>query len=79
LTFTRSGRQMATRRGTAPGRTTRGGRSGYVNFIDGDLGDERVRAAYGANYSRLAEVKAAYDPDNFFRFNHNIAPAVAVR
>ena len=52
---------------------------GYVNFIDGDLGDERVRAAYGANYSRLAEVKAAYDPDNFFRFNHNIAPAVAVR
>ena len=52
---------------------------GYVNFIDGDLGDERVRAAYGANYGRLAEVKAAYDPDNFFRFNHNIAPAHAVR
>ena len=52
---------------------------GYVNFIDGDLGDERVRAAYGANYGRLAEVKATYDPDNFFRFNHNIAPAAAVR
>ena len=52
---------------------------GYVNFIDGDLGDERVRAAYGANYGRLAEVKAAYDPDNFFRFNHNIVPAAAVR
>jgi FAD/FMN-containing dehydrogenase len=46
----------------------------YVNFL-GDEGEERVRAAYGpVIYQRLAEVKAKYDPTNFFRFNHNIRP-----
>ena len=46
----------------------------YVNYVG--LGEEnRVRTAYGATYPRLAEVKAAYDPENLFRANHNIAPA----
>lgn len=44
----------------------------YVNFISED--EERVKGAYGANYERLARVKAKYDPDNFFRVNQNIAP-----
>ncbi len=45
----------------------------YVNFL-GTEGEERIRAAYGANYERLARVKQRYDPDNFFRVNQNIAP-----
>ena len=46
----------------------------YVNFMM-DEGQERVEASYGANYERLAQIKAKYDPDNFFRVNQNIRPA----
>jgi FAD/FMN-containing dehydrogenase len=46
----------------------------YVNFLQGDEGDDRVRATYGANYDRLVEVKRRYDPANLFRINQNIAP-----
>ncbi len=45
----------------------------YVNFMM-EEGQARVKATYGSNYARLAEVKAAYDPDNVFRVNQNIAP-----
>lgn len=44
----------------------------YVNFIS--EGDDRVRSAYGTNYDRLTQVKAKYDPDNFFRLNQNVQP-----
>lgn len=44
----------------------------YVNFIS--EGDDRVRSAYGINYDRLSQVKANYDPDNFFRLNQNVRP-----
>ena len=43
----------------------------------GDEG-ERVRSAYGANYDRLASVKAKYDPTNLFRVNQNVQPVAAV-
>jgi FAD/FMN-containing dehydrogenase len=45
----------------------------YVNNL-GEEGADRVRAAYGANYARLAHVKQVYDPTNFFRLNQNVAP-----
>jgi FAD/FMN-containing dehydrogenase len=46
----------------------------YVNMMM-DEGQERVRAAYGDNYDRLAQIKAKYDPQNLFRVNQNIQPA----
>jgi FAD/FMN-containing dehydrogenase len=46
----------------------------YVNFMSADEID-RVAAAYGANYERLARIKQRYDPDNLFRMNQNIRPA----
>jgi FAD/FMN-containing dehydrogenase len=46
----------------------------YVNFMM-DEGQERVRATYGSNYTRLSQIKAKYDPDNVFNVNQNIRPA----
>jgi hypothetical protein len=46
----------------------------YVNFMM-DEGEDRVKATYGANYKRLAEIKAKYDPTNLFRVNQNIKPS----
>jgi FAD/FMN-containing dehydrogenase len=51
-----------------------GASDAYVNYLDND-GASAVRAAYGVNYERLAELKKKCDPDNFFHFNQNIAPA----
>jgi FAD/FMN-containing dehydrogenase len=47
----------------------------YVNFMMDDEGQERVRATYGDNYNRLAQIKKKYDPGNLFRVNQNIRPA----
>lgn len=46
----------------------------YVNFMM-DEGEDRVKASYGENYSRLAKIKKQYDPNNLFRVNQNIKPA----
>ena len=51
----------------------------YVNFMMEGEGEERIRATYRHNYKRLAEIKAKYDPDNFFRVNQNVRPDAAAR
>ena len=45
----------------------------YINFMM-EEGEDRVKATYRQNYDRLAEIKAKYDPDNFFHVNQNIKP-----
>jgi FAD/FMN-containing dehydrogenase len=47
----------------------------YLNFPGfGEEKEDLVRAGYGANYDRLAALKAHYDPGNLFRMNLNIKP-----
>ena len=46
---------------------------GYINFMSGDDQD-RTPDNFGANYQRLREIKAKYDPGNLFRMNQNIVP-----
>jgi len=46
----------------------------YVNYLGDDEAGDPVAAAYGPNYRRLREIKAKYDPGNFFHVNQNIRP-----
>ncbi len=47
----------------------------YLNFPGFfEEGDALVKAAFGNNYARLVDLKTKYDPQNFFRRNHNIEP-----
>ncbi len=48
----------------------------YVNYLgeERDEGRNRVKAAYGTKYERLAALKKEYDPENLFRSNQNIRP-----
>jgi len=47
----------------------------WLNYYSEDEPDEALRAAYGRNGPRLAEIKRQYDPANVFHVNHNILPA----
>jgi len=47
---------------------------GYLNYASESVGDG-LETEFGAQrFSRLRDVKRRYDPDNRFRFNHNISP-----
>jgi FAD/FMN-containing dehydrogenase len=47
----------------------------YANHMTREESPQRVRAAYGSEkYDKLATLKAKYDPTNFFKLNHNVAP-----
>ncbi len=47
----------------------------YVNFAGlGEEGENLVKSAYGANYTRLVALKNKYDPSNLFHLNQNIKP-----
>ncbi len=49
-------------------------KGGYLNYATDDAA-ETVEDAFGReNFLRLQAVKATWDPDNVFRFNHNIPP-----
>jgi FAD/FMN-containing dehydrogenase len=49
--------------------------AGYLNYGAPDEPADRVRAAFGdIKYERLRAIKHRYDPDNLFRYNHNIPP-----
>jgi FAD/FMN-containing dehydrogenase len=43
----------------------------------GDDEDDTTVGAYGRTIERLQRVKTLYDPDNVFRLNQNIKPAVS--
>jgi hypothetical protein len=48
---------------------------GYVNDVTDQGDDTTVRSLYGdATYTRLVDLKRAWDPDNVFRLNQNIRP-----
>ena len=48
----------------------------YLNLVTDDEDTDRVRAFWDDDrLARLAKVKSEYDPENTFRFNHNIKPA----
>lgn len=60
--------------GTARDRLQHLSAGGYLNYAS-EASTDAVAAAFGQEaWDRLRSIKAAWDPDNLFRFNHNIPP-----
>ena len=55
------------------------GGGGYVNYMQADEPEERVRAAFGdVSFERLRALKRRYDPENVLRRNQNVDPGDGV-
>jgi hypothetical protein len=52
-----------------------GGDAAYVNFHGPDEQDRLLDVYPPQTLAKLKEIKAQYDPDNFFRMNFNIVPS----
>jgi len=50
------------------------GKTRYLNYLGEDEAADAAAENYGPNYPRLRELKAKYDPENFFHHNVNITP-----
>jgi FAD/FMN-containing dehydrogenase len=50
------------------------GKARYLNYLGSDEEGDPAAVAYGANYDRLRDLKAKYDPENVFHVNVNIRP-----
>lgn len=48
----------------------------YINELGPDDSDHHIRASFGTNFTRLAELKNRYDPANLFRHTQNIRPTI---
>lgn len=48
--------------------------AGYYVNTEPSAAEQRLKATYGDNYSRLVQLKNRYDPGNLFRLNANIKP-----
>jgi len=47
--------------------------AGYLNFMAGSDAQQRVKEAFSPEgYARLVALKAAYDPDNLFRYSYGL-------
>ena len=46
----------------------------YGNYLDDEEAGDPAAEAYGPNYTRLRQLKAKFDPTNFFHINQNIRP-----
>ncbi|KAK3936141.1 hypothetical protein QBC46DRAFT_461661 [Diplogelasinospora grovesii] len=50
-----------------------GGYSGLATYVSYAHGDETLEQMWGGNVPRLQQLKEKYDPDNVFRFFHDLA------
>ena len=46
---------------------------GYGNF---NMEGSNSMTTFGENYEQLQKIKLKYDPNNMFKYNHNVEPFI---